>query len=168
MWSRSGCGYTAERSEGSARSLLRAAECLSLKVIPTTGPPQSLRRPAPHPILAPRSPGPPPASSRGAVPAVGSAAAPEQIVRLPFGKDYIPWRKDTVHKTDPRTLWRPMGKRGGGKTRPRNLGVLSSQTPGRLVHLLPPTWNAVLLTLGPGHPSCPGLFGRCPDLWVLG
>lgn len=65
-------------------SLECGAGSLSLKVIPTTGLPQSLRRPAPHPIRAPRSSGPPSPSLPGAVTSVGSTAGPEQATRLPF------------------------------------------------------------------------------------
>lgn len=46
-------------SQAPEASLVCGLGSLCLKVIPTVGPPQSLRRPAPDPILASRSPGPP-------------------------------------------------------------------------------------------------------------
>lgn len=145
---------------------------LSPKVIPAAAA-QSLRRPAPHPILAPGSPGPASPLPRGArSPSGGSAAALNALPGCPLGKDYIPWRKDTEHKTrSMNALRRPMGKWQGSGARPGSSGDLPPRPPGAGATTCCCQLGMLdqgSLTLGPGCPSCPGLTEQGPDLWILG
>lgn len=107
-------------AEAPEASLLCRLGCLCLKVIPTVGPPQSLRRPAPDPILASRSPGPPFCVLTGSSHSEGSAARPERACRLPFWGGLYSVAEGHCTLTHGDARWRPMRKRRGGRIRPRS------------------------------------------------